>query len=212
MKSTRIDLTGKQFGNLTVIGHHHTFKKKAFWLCRCNCGQETIARGRSLKNGRKKSCAVNGHHWRERRGTGYRHSAEYKIWRTMKGRCLTGGGKKTQNYGDRGIRVCDRWNSSFRDFLADMGPKPGPYYSIERKDVNGHYEPGNCIWIPLSDQARNRRNSVYVNYDGHDVLLLDLCAELGLPRGVIYGRIKNGWPLEEAISVPLVRYRRRKAA
>lgn len=75
----------------------------------------------------------------------------------MKARCTNPKGKDWNRYGGRGIRVCDRWLNSFENFLADMGRRPGPGYSIERKENDGNYEPGNCCWATAKDQAKNRR-------------------------------------------------------
>jgi hypothetical protein len=75
----------------------------------------------------------------------------------MKTRCYNEKAPKYPNYGGRGIKVCDRWLHSFENFLADMGPKPGPEYSIDRKENDGDYEPGNCRWATPTQQAQNRR-------------------------------------------------------
>jgi hypothetical protein len=86
--------------------------------------------------------------------------------------------------------------------MLDMGRKPDPKFTIEREDVNGNYEPKNCRWISRKDQGRNKRNSVFVTYQGRRLLLIDLVEELGLTRNVVYQRLKLGWTLAQAIALP----------
>lgn len=207
--SNRIDLSGQTFGYLTVLQHHHTAKKKAWWLCICSCGKEVVARGMDLRSGHRLACAMDGHYWRPTRDKGYQGTREYKTWRNIIERCGAKTGKRYRNYGSRGIKVCDRWRRSFPNFLADMGPKPEGNFSIERKEVNGNYEPDNCIWIPMKDQPRNRRDSVFVTIGGDKVLLIDLCQRYGLERQVVYGRLKMGWGIEEAICIPVAKHRKK---
>jgi hypothetical protein len=84
-------------------------------------------------------------------------SVEYRIWAGIKQRCLNPKGTAYHDYGGRGIRVCERWASSFENFYADMGARPTPRHSIERKNVNGDYRPDNCFWATPDVQARNKR-------------------------------------------------------
>jgi hypothetical protein len=208
----RIDLSGRRYGLLTVLGHHRTYLKKAFWLCRCDCGRETVGRGRDLGNGRKKTCGSRECRlvlWPKVERPKYRRRPERKTWEGIIRRCNDPKQRGYKNYGGRGIKVCQRWMDSFEDFLADMGPRPEGKFSIERKEVDGDYEPNNCIWLPLKDQGRNRRNSVFVTIGGDKVLLIDLCQRYGLERQVVYGRLKMGWGIEEAICIPVAKHRKK---
>lgn len=120
----------------------------------------------------------------------------------MHTRCSNKAHRNWPNYGGRGIKVCPRW-SDYRAFVADMGKRPSKEFSIERRDVNGDYEPGNCKWATRAEQDRNKRSSVFVTYQGKRILLIDLVKELGLSRNIVYQRLKLGWPLENALALPL---------
>ena len=93
---------------------------------------------------------------------GMTDTSEYRTWSSMKRRCLTKTSKEYKYYGGRGITICERWVNSFQNFLKDMSMKPTSLHTIERVDVNGNYEPKNCIWIPKSEQYKNRRK--YYNF------------------------------------------------
>lgn len=120
------------------------------------CGKKHEARG---------WCSMHYGRWRRHGGPsvmirenhGMRETPIYSAWTDMKTRCYNPKNSEYNNYGGRGIKVCERWRNSFMAFYEDMGPRPTPQHSIDRKDVNGNYEPGNCRWATRSQQNINRR-------------------------------------------------------
>lgn len=90
-------------------------------------------------------------------GSAVRGTPEYRAWLSMRARCYTPSAGNFPYYGGRGITVCERWKDSFENFLADMGPRPGPDYGLGRLDPNGHYTPENCRWLTKSEQNFRRR-------------------------------------------------------
>jgi len=157
------DLTDHRFGLLVVLqqGSPSTHGARR-WLVRCACPRATekLVITSNLVSGKTKSCGclftrlTHG----QCGGHGRRASGAYVSWSRMLQRCTDPKCPQYFNYGGRGIRVCERW-MSFDNFYADMGDRP-PGMSLEREDVNGNYEPGNCLWASSRDQARNTRSSV----------------------------------------------------
>jgi hypothetical protein len=124
----------------------------------------------------------------------------------MRQRCDNPKAAHYADYGGRGIAVCERW-LKFDNFLADMGPRPEGM-TLERKENNGNYEPGNCRWASRSEQMRNRRNSRFVTYQGKTQTLKDWANEYGLTGSTLWLRWKRGWDFKRALTEKTGRYRR----
>ena len=152
-------------GRLVLLEQTRNNSNHVAWLCRCDCGAEKIIATHNLGKGvmgLDKGTYSCGCFQREQRfhrpirTHGKTKTPEYYAWNNMKSRCANKTHQAYKNYGGRGIEVCERWEK-FENFLTDMGIRPSPVHSLERKNVNGNYEPNNCKWGTPSEQQRNRR-------------------------------------------------------
>jgi len=198
------DLTGRQFGRLTVLYRAKNKGKKTYWWCRCTCNTEKAIWAQSLLNGDIQSCrCLNKEQLGNRRRThGLTKSPTYKPWQHMLERCLEPKTKNYKDYGGRGIVVCERW-LDFNNFLYDMGMKP-PGLEIERKNNNGNYEPNNCCWATRKEQSNNKRNNRFLAWGGRTQTIRQWEEELGFKRAVLWGRLKKhpDWPVEKLLFTP----------
>lgn len=197
-----VNHTGLRFGSLTALGPQERKASGVFWLCKCDCGKLHSVSARNLVHNVVRSCgckqSVMGRAIKHGHTSWYGMTPEYKCWLSIKNRC-----RNKKNYGARGIRVCPRWYNDFPTFLADMGPRPSPHHSIERIDTNGHYEPSNCKWATLVEQANNKRSNVVVTAYGKTQTCAQWARQLGIKRGTLYRRLYKGWTIEAALSTPV---------
>ena len=205
-----IDLTGQTFGRLKVIERVENDKfNKVCWLCECQCENKTKIIVTTLRLRRKDTQSCGCLHKEKLAAMftkhGKRYSKLYTIWNNMKARTLNPNNDRYENYGGRGIKVCEEWVgdfSTFYDWAINNGYKEG--LSIERKDVNGDYCPENCTWIQLKDQAKNKTNTHYIEYNNKTQSLTEWSKETGIPFNTLQARIVTlGWSIDKALETPV---------
>jgi hypothetical protein len=191
-------LTGQQFGRLTVVGGAVAAgRRRILWRCACVCGNEKMVRSDHLKSGHTASCGClpSGPP-----SAGRRVDPLYSRWRKMIARTTNPNDPRYADYGGRGITVCDRWKS-FDGFVEDMGPTFSPALTLDRIDNDRGYEPGNCRWATVIEQARNKRSSHLVAFRGHTKTIAEWSELLGLNYDTVRGRLtKQGWSAERALT------------
>lgn len=198
-----IELTGRRFGRWVVLrrGTPYTSPQGArqvCWLCRCDCGTEKDVFGGALRTGASTSC---GCYQRELPHNSFKHglskTPEYASWLGARSRATNPDDPGWENYGGRGITMCQRWLDSFEAFLEDMGQKPTPMHTLDRIDNDGPYAPENCRWADKKQQGRNRRSNRLIAYQGQTYPLVELAERLGLTWVTLGSRIDAGWPESE---------------
>lgn len=177
-----VDLTGRKFERWTVLSYAGKRGKHTYWNCLCVCGSIESVYSSNLTRGLTLSC---GCLCKERTGDanrthGLTRAPEYKTWAGMKRRCLNKRDVNYPNYGGRGITICENWLKSFETFFSDMGPKPSSDHSIERRSNDIGYEPDNCFWATVVQQANNKRTNHIVTFRGFTGTLAQVSREFGI--------------------------------
>lgn len=205
-----IDLSGKVFGRLTVIGYAGTLKNYTSWYCKCDCdGLIVIRRGSRLRNGDTDSCGCLMHHRmrvaakKRIRCVGFKNLPEFTVWRGMKTRCNNKNHKFYYRYGGRGIQIKFE---SFFDFLSHVGFRPTESHSIDRIDTNGHYKAGNVRWATKKEQANNTGRNRFLEHDGRCLTLSQWSDITGLETGTLLTRLKYNWCTHCVLTIPTRTY------
>lgn len=186
------DITNNRYGRLVAVKLLGREKGQTKWICKCDCGNTAIvSQGKLGKNTfscgcLKRETSLLGGNKRKSARVNFgriRNHPLYNIWITMKSRCYNTHSVSYKKYGERGIKVCERWlgECGFENFVNDMGERPSKNYSIDRINVDGDYCPENCRWATYTEQNRNRRNTLYVYLNGEKVPLSEVCKEYGIP-------------------------------
>lgn len=223
-KSRVIDMTGQRFGKWTVISLH----KPKFWLCRCDCGFESVVSRGNLTSGGSTQCEKC--RLQDRAEPKHGHcpaegwSPTYQTWVSVKSRCTARGTDFTKHYGDAGICMCQGWQDSFPLFLELMGERTSQHLSIDRANTDEstrHYSCGqcdeckkngwvfHCRWATRSEQSKNRTvpaRNLYT-FEGKTMSLKDWSTATGVPLSTLSTRIHvYKWPIEKALSTPRREY------
>ncbi len=194
----KAEMAGRRYGSAVAVRRVGACASGDLkWEFICDCGQLFRANGYYFRSGKCRDCPKCAAQ-RARKSSithGMTNTVEYRTWSDIKSRCYNIARNAYQNYGGRGIRVCDRWLDSFDAFLSDMGNRPSRNHSIERIDVNGDYSPDNCKWATRQEQANNKR--VTVRVDG--VPIAEISRSTGIKHGTLYTRATRGRRCHPAI-------------
>ncbi len=216
------DLKDQRFGRLVAIELTPPPRKISgrclWWLCQCDCGVKTAIRSSCLIRGDTQSC---GCFQRENMSVrtkthGATRTPEFQAWAAMVERCHKETAKTYHHYGERGIYVCPHWRgeNGFANFRHDMGYRPSPDLSLDRKDNNGHYtcghcefcitnnQPANCRWATRPQQIANRRNTRNLTFQGETHMASIWATAMKIPPRTIYKRIALGWTDDEILADP----------
>lgn len=201
------NLQGLKFGRLLVLTQAERRNRRIYWLCRCDCGNDKTIYGGSLTRGATKSCGCLQKQIMTniRKTHGLSNTRIQRIHSGILSRCRSKTHKQYEDYGGRGIIVCDQWQGAtgLQTFLADMGYPPSSKHSIDRIDNDGPYSPENCRWATDKVQTRNTRQNHFIEYNGERLCITEWAEKYGLHPSCLRSRILHlGWDFERAISTP----------
>lgn len=203
----RVDLIGQRFGRLCVVEYAGSTKDgQAQWRCVCDCGCITVVRGKDLRRGNTLSCGCIQKSVAAQQHTthGISNTRIYRIWSLMRMRCYNPNAPQYDDWGGRGITICDEWRhdaKAFYDWSINHGYADD--LSIDRIDNDKGYSPDNCRWVDRNVQSNNKRSNHLITHDGKTQTIAEWAAELGLNYDTLYSRIvKYKWDIHKALTTP----------
>lgn len=204
-------MIGNKYGKLTVVSIEKQ-NQKTLLNCRCDCGTEITRPTYMIGSGVVKSCGcfkgeairrynASGKHSRSRLKDGRSLHPLYGLWFQMISRCKNPKQKHYDRYGGRGIKVCEEWHDfwNFAKWSDSVGGRPKGY-TLDRIDNDGNYEPSNCRWADWRTQKTNTSANVFLEYNGVKKTIIEWSEELHLHPHTLQSRIKQGWPIERALT------------
>lgn len=199
---------GQRYGKLVGVEYvgYNEKNHSPIIRCQCDCGNATAVQARYLVKGETKSCGCNKHHvfdWNITHGFTASNADKndkrlYIIWQGMNRRCNDAKFKGYRQYGGRGITVCNEWKYDFLAF-REWALKNGyeETLTIDRKNVNGNYEPSNCRWITWQEQADNRQNTIWITHDGETHTIREWSSITGIKLSTLRSRYRMNFPEED---------------
>lgn len=199
---SRVAPIGKRFGRVTVIGPPVSRKGgSSSVLGQCDCGDRRQYFVGNLRAQSEPMCPRCRERSRPSKGR-HRHPL-FNIWKAIIQRCENPKHDAYALYGGRGIRMCEHWRSDFEAFATDMGERPSLRHTVDRRDVNGDYEPSNCRWATMKQQGNNRRDNRLVQWDGQRLTLTEAATLAGISTELLSWRLKRGWSVARALTQPV---------
>ncbi len=177
---------------------HHS-RRSFLWNCQCDCGNSKLILGENLtKTKGTKSCGCLAVETQIKTTHGQSNNRTYKSWNCMLMRCNNQNDIHYKDYGARGIKVCKKW-LTFEGFYEDMGDRPKDM-TLHRMNNNGNYCKENCKWATAKEQARNRRDSHFINYNNVTKTLSEWAYDMNLPINTLLNRLNRGWSIEKSLN------------
>lgn len=197
------DMIGEKFGFFTVLKRVEApkvlKKKYIYYLCKCDCGNEQVIRGSSLRSDRPKceKCGLRNRNDRAR---------IYNIWYKIIERCYNEKDDRYNYYGYKGVCVSDRWrdfenfyNDNIEEYKTHVDEHGEDNTTIDRIDSNGNYESSNCRWATIMVQVYNRSNTINVEIKDKSYTLMELSDIYNIEYSTLQDRHKRGWRGEKLI-------------
>lgn len=215
------DHSGEQYNRLTLIERVKDEVSPSGsiterYLCRCECGVEKVIAWKHIKSGNIKSC---GCYRNDKKSEIYKQVSEklsvrntihgmtgtrlYRIWGNMMSRCSDRNNPAWENYGGRGITVCDEWHDSDSFFNWAFSNGYNDKLTLDRIDNEREYSPNNCRWADRTQQANNKRSNVMITYNGQTLTMAEWAKVLGINYKVLHNRFRLGWTIDRAFNQPV---------